>query len=105
SANKFFDALAAGKPVFLNYGGWQHDLITKNNCGLPAWQMPIPKAAEELAARITDTKWLKQAGKAARELAEQSFDRDTLAQQLEQVLLSAHQNQADQAEAIAPGVY
>src|SRR5699024_6188797 len=34
SANKFFDALAAGKPVFLNYGGWQHELVQAKACGL-----------------------------------------------------------------------
>jgi glycosyltransferase involved in cell wall biosynthesis len=27
SANKFFDALAAGRPVVLNYGGWQAELV------------------------------------------------------------------------------
>ena len=29
SANKFFDGLAAGKPLMLNYGGWQSELIKK----------------------------------------------------------------------------
>ncbi len=33
SANKFFDALAAGKPVMLNYHGWQYNLIKKNEAG------------------------------------------------------------------------
>ena len=37
SANKFFDALAAGKPIFLNYGGWMHDLVLKHRCGISAW--------------------------------------------------------------------
>ena len=31
SANKFFDGLAAGKPLMLNYGGWQSKLIKKNH--------------------------------------------------------------------------
>jgi len=29
SANKFFDALASGTPVAINYGGWQAELIEK----------------------------------------------------------------------------
>ena len=29
SANKFFDGLASGKPIMLNYGGWQSKLIEK----------------------------------------------------------------------------
>ena len=33
SANKFFDALAAGKPIMLNYGGWQSQLIKQTNAG------------------------------------------------------------------------
>ena len=33
SANKFFDALAAGKPIMINYGGWQADLLRDTGCG------------------------------------------------------------------------
>ena len=33
SANKFFDGLAAGKPIMLNYGGWQSELIRKSEAG------------------------------------------------------------------------
>jgi glycosyltransferase involved in cell wall biosynthesis len=33
SANKFFDTLAAGRPILINYQGWQAEVIKKNNCG------------------------------------------------------------------------
>ena len=33
SANKFFDGLASGKPLMLNYGGWQSRLLKKNGAG------------------------------------------------------------------------
>lgn len=33
SANKFFDTLAAGRPVLINHGGWQSDVIKKKNTG------------------------------------------------------------------------
>ena len=38
SANKFFDTLAAGKPILINHRGWQAELIEKENIGyvLPA---------------------------------------------------------------------
>lgn len=38
SANKFFDTLAAGKPVLINHGGWQKEIIESRNLGhvLPA---------------------------------------------------------------------
>lgn len=33
SANKFFDTLAAGRPILINYSGWQKDIIQKENVG------------------------------------------------------------------------
>ena len=33
SANKFFDTLAAGKPILINHNGWQKNLIYKKNIG------------------------------------------------------------------------
>lgn len=33
SANKFFDTLAAGKPVLINHRGWQADIIEKEKVG------------------------------------------------------------------------
>lgn len=33
SANKFFDTLAAGKPILINYEGWQKEVINKENIG------------------------------------------------------------------------
>jgi len=34
SANKFFDSLAAGKPIIINHGGWQAKVIEENEIGL-----------------------------------------------------------------------
>ncbi len=33
SANKFFDALAAGRPILINYKGWQEKIIRADNIG------------------------------------------------------------------------
>lgn len=33
SANKFFDTLAAGRPILINHFGWQAETIMENNCG------------------------------------------------------------------------
>lgn len=33
SANKYFDCLAAGKPLLINHYGWQYDELISNNCG------------------------------------------------------------------------
>ena len=105
SANKFFDALAAGKPIFLNYGGWMHDLVLKHRCGISAWGRPLDEVARELDSRLNDSEWLSRAGRSSRMLAESYFDRDLLASQLERVLVAAVNGHCDEAESIAPGVY
>ena len=105
SANKFFDTLASGKPIFLNHGGWMHDLVTAHGCGIAAWGRSIEEVAQELHQRLHDPDWLQKAGAASRHLAETHFDRDVLAQQLEQVLSAALNGKPGKAEAIAPGFY
>lgn len=105
SANKFFDTLAAGKPIFLNYGGWMHDLVKAHECGITAWWRSIEEVAQELHQRLHDREWLEKTGAASRHLAETHFDRGMLAQQLEQVLVAAVDDNPDRVEAIAPGVY
>jgi len=105
SANKFFDALAAGTPVMLNYGGWMHDLVSQNNCGVAMWRKPVADVAAELEKRMHDEPWLLQAGAAARQLAENYFARDQLAKQLISVLEAVVEGHPDRAEEIAPGNY
>lgn len=89
SANKFFDALAAGTPVAINYAGWQADLLKETGAGLVLPYDDLPTAARMLTEFIHDEERLEQAGKAARKLAETKFNRDILAKQLETVLLEA----------------
>lgn len=105
SANKFFDALAAGKPILLNHGGWMHELVQKHQCGLGMWQRPIREVAEELDDKMNDPVWLYEAGKAARKLAEVHFDRDDLAEQLMSVLSAAAYERSFNVEKVAPGSY
>ena len=105
SANKFFDTLASGKPIFLNHGGWMHDLITAHGCGIAAWGRSIEEVAQELHQKLHDPDWLKRAGVASRRLAEIHFDRDVAAQQLEQVFSAVVNGKPHKAEAIAQGFY
>lgn len=105
SANKFFDALASGTPVLLNYGGWMHELVKAHRCGLPAWQRPPQEVAALLEDRLHDKKWLEESGSRARKLAEQYFDRDVLASQLISVLEATVNGQPNRAQSIAPGLY
>ncbi|HAV7071635.1 TPA: glycosyltransferase family 4 protein [Acinetobacter baumannii] len=89
SANKFFDTLAAGTPILINYGGWMVDLIENHQCGLVTWQLSVDEAAQAIVDFISDPEKLKKAGQQARNLAETQFNRDKLADQLNQVLLSS----------------
>jgi glycosyltransferase involved in cell wall biosynthesis len=87
SANKFFDTLAAGRPVAINYNGWQADLLRESGAGLVLDRDPAV-AARQLVGAINDADWLQRASDAARHLAADRFDRDRLTDQLEQILLS-----------------
>jgi|11_taG_2_1085331.scaffolds.fasta_scaffold04669_4 glycosyltransferase involved in cell wall biosynthesis len=105
SANKFFDTLASGRPVFLNHGGWMHDIVNKKECGLAMWGVPIKEVAKILDVKMHDLRWLEESGQAARKLAEEYFARDILAKQLMDILKVASQEEGYKAEAISPGNY
>lgn len=88
SANKFFDALAAGKPIAINYGGWQADLLNETGAGIVLPPDDPIEGARQLAAFVQDEDRLKAASEAARHLARTRFDRDEMASQLEMILRS-----------------
>jgi glycosyltransferase involved in cell wall biosynthesis len=88
SANKFFDGLAAGKAIAINYGGWQADLLRESGAGLVLSRDPA-EAAKQLNDFLSDQARVEAAGRAARKLAEERFSRDKLAKELASVLLLA----------------
>jgi glycosyltransferase involved in cell wall biosynthesis len=84
--NKFFDSLAAGKPVANNFPGWQSLIAEEAGAGLILPVDDVSAAARRVAAALRDRAWLDSAGAAARRLAETRFNRDELARQLITVL-------------------
>ncbi|WP_066801057.1 glycosyltransferase family 4 protein [Sphingomonas soli] len=79
SPNKFFDYVAAGRPVLINYPGWLAGFVTEQRCGFavpPADPAAFADALEQAAA---DRAGLQAMGRRARELAEAQFDRRKLA--------------------------
>lgn len=86
SANKFFDALAASRPILINYGGWQKGIIEDNNCGIIAWKKTDKEVADELEAFLSDEQAYQQACNNAKSLALSEFSRDNLAKKLENIL-------------------
>lgn len=88
SANKFFDALSAGLPVLLNYGGWQSKLLVDNEAGLQL-DRDIKVAAYQLKQLLSDSRKIRKWGLNARKLGESQFSRDDLALKLEHVFKEA----------------
>jgi len=89
SPNKFFDALASGRPVLVNSAGWTKDLVEDNECGV---YVPFGDGAATADAitRVADDRDLAaRMGANARKLAEERFARDDLAHQLIEVLQRA----------------
>jgi glycosyltransferase involved in cell wall biosynthesis len=79
SPNKFFDYISAGLPVVNNYPGWLADLINEHQCGI-AVPPDNPEAFADAIEKLADRPDLReQMGRNARRLAQQRFDRRTLA--------------------------
>lgn len=79
SANKFYDFLACGLPVALNYGGWQARALEEAGCGLWVRQSDAEAYAEILLRLLDDAALRRRMGEAARLLAVQRYDRHDLA--------------------------
>ena len=88
SANKFFDSLAAGKPILLNHAGWMDEVISHYDCGISAWSKNLKEVAITLDQKMNDEKWLTKAGHSAKKIAMKYFDRDKLASDLLLILAS-----------------
>jgi glycosyltransferase involved in cell wall biosynthesis len=86
SANKVFDAFAAGRPIAINHEGWLADLIRLTGTGLVLPPRDTSAAAAQLITAVRDPVWLAGAGAAAGQIARERFSRDELATQLERVL-------------------
>lgn len=88
SANKVFDAMAAGKPLAINHAGWQKELIEDCKLGL-ALPRDTQIAADKIITFFADSLLVKECGQRARAVAESQFSRDELAGRLEKVLTAA----------------
>ena len=86
SANKFFDYLAACKPTFVNYGGWQQEVLERSGAGARLQFEDSEKASAQLLEFLNSPERMEEARGAAGELARSAYDRDILAAELIQVL-------------------
>ena len=82
SANKFYDYLASGLPVVLNYQGWQAEYLRNWACGLAA-PMGDDEALLNNILRLADDPALRSSmGRNGRKLVEAKFDRKEIALRL-----------------------
>jgi glycosyltransferase involved in cell wall biosynthesis len=79
SANKFFDSLSAGRPVLLNYSGWQRKILEDNGAGFGCSLYDLDEFVEKVLYFHSHREHLRKMGESARRAAEESFDRDKLA--------------------------
>jgi len=79
SPNKFFDYLASGLPVLVNYPGWMSELVQAADCGFAVPPADPAAFADALERAADERDALPGMGRRARALAERDFDRRRLA--------------------------
>ncbi len=94
SPNKFFDALATGRPVIVNSDGWTRQIVECDEAGLyfPAGD---GAALADAVKRLADDEELRmRMGANARRLAETRFARDLLAAKVLATLTAATEHRS-----------
>ena len=86
SANKFFDCLSAGKPVLINYSGWQRKILEKTESGFGCDLCNLDQFVEKVIYLNSNRQQVKQMGENARKVAVEKFDRDKLAKQALEII-------------------
>jgi glycosyltransferase involved in cell wall biosynthesis len=74
SPNKFFDGLAAGKPVVVNTGGWIRRVAEENRAGVYTPPGDPAALAAALVRLAHDSALAQELGRNGRALAEREFD-------------------------------
>jgi glycosyltransferase involved in cell wall biosynthesis len=78
SPNKFFDGLAAGKLIVINFGGWIKKEIEEHRCGVAVSNSDPANFINKIRTFITDPDLLKEYQMNSRRLAEQKYERKLL---------------------------
>ncbi len=82
SANKVFDAFAAGTPLLINHGGWIKNLIESKKCGLVINNDPTVKDYNILRNFLLSEGNYEKACVASAELGMNKFNRENLFEKL-----------------------
>lgn len=85
SPNKFFDGLAAGKLIIVNFGGWIKNEITEAHCGIYVDPLSPTDFVKKISPFISDKQLLKEYQQASRQLAEQKYSRKILSKRFQEI--------------------
>ncbi|KXK23808.1 MAG: group 1 glycosyl transferase [Bacteroidetes bacterium OLB12] len=80
SPNKFFDGLAAGKLIIINFGGWIKAEVEAARCGFYYNPQQPTEFVKKLSAYLYEGGLLERAQAAARNLAEEKYSRKKLSE-------------------------
>jgi glycosyltransferase involved in cell wall biosynthesis len=80
SPNKFFDGLAAGKLIVINFRGWIKKEIEDNQCGVFIDPQHPTDFVKKITPFLNDQKLLDKYQTSARELGERKYSRKKLSQ-------------------------
>lgn len=78
SPNKFFDGLAAGKLIVINFGGWIRNEIEENMCGFYTNPHQPTDFVKKIKPFLEDKKLLTEYKQSSRQLAEKMYSREML---------------------------
>ncbi len=78
SPNKYFDGLAAGKLIIVNFGGWIKNEIEKHQCGIYVNPFHPTEFVKNILPFITDKEELLQYQRRSRQLAIEKYSREKL---------------------------
>jgi glycosyltransferase involved in cell wall biosynthesis len=78
SPNKYFDGLAAGKMIIVNFGGWIREEIEKNACGIYVDPRKAAEFPDKIMPFIQQKSLLAQYQSSSRKLALHSYSRTEL---------------------------
>lgn len=86
SPNKYFDALAAGKLILINFGGWIKEETEKEACGVYMKAEEANDIVKKIGPFITDPALLKRYQSAGRSIAERKYSRVLLGQRFWEII-------------------
>lgn len=97
SPAKFYDSLACGTPVVVTNPGWTKSFVEKYRCGWYAPAETPATLAKLIKNALGNPEELALAGARGKAAALEQFDRQNLAQEVEQIMLKVLQRQRGRA--------